>query len=41
MKARKEVYRHSSLLRHALNHQKRVEPTSAEQVLPVTHDHNW
>jgi hypothetical protein len=41
MRARKDVYRHSSMLRHALNHQKRQEPLSAEQVLPVTHEHNW
>ncbi|HET8962112.1 catalase family protein [Nocardioides sp.] len=41
MKARKDVYRHSSLLRHALNHQKRVEPISADVVLPLTHHHNW
>ena len=41
MLARKEVYRHSSLLRHALNHQKRVEPISADVVLPLTHHHNW
>ena len=41
MRARKEVYRHSSMLRHALNHQKRAEPISADVVLPLTHHHNW
>jgi hypothetical protein len=41
MRARKEVYRRSSLLRHALNHQKRAEPLSADDVLPLTHHHDW
>jgi hypothetical protein len=35
MRARKEVYRHSSLLRHKLNRQERTEPSSADQVLAV------
>ena len=34
MRARKEVYRHASVLRHALNHQQRKEPSSADEVLP-------
>lgn len=34
MRARKEVYRHSSVLRHRLNHQERQEPRSADEVLP-------
>jgi hypothetical protein len=36
MRARKEVYRHSSILRHKLNRQERTEPRSADQVLAVT-----
>ena len=32
--ARKEVYRHASVLRHTLNHQQRKEPSSADEVLP-------
>jgi hypothetical protein len=40
MRARKQIYRHSSLLRHALNHQKRAEPLSADEVLPLTHHHH-
>ena len=35
MRARKEVYRHSSILRHKLNQQERTEPRSADQVLTV------
>jgi hypothetical protein len=35
MRVRKEVYRHSSILRHKLNQQERMEPTSADQVLAV------
>jgi len=35
MRARKEVYRHSSMLRHKLNHQERTEPRSADDVLAV------
>ena len=35
MRLRKEVYRHSSILRHKLNHQDRTEPGSADQVLPI------
>jgi len=34
MRVRKEVYRHSSILRHELNRQPRTEPRSADQVLP-------
>jgi hypothetical protein len=34
MRVRKEVYRHSSILRHKLNQQERTEPRSADQVLP-------
>ena len=34
MRARKEVYRHASVLRHTLNHQQRKEPGSADEVLP-------
>jgi hypothetical protein len=34
MRARKEVYRQSSILRHQLNHQERREPRSADEVLP-------
>jgi hypothetical protein len=33
MRARKEVYRHASVLRHMLNHQQRKEPSSADEVL--------
>jgi hypothetical protein len=35
MRVRKEVYRHSSILRHKLNSQERAEPRSADQVLAV------
>ncbi|QYN19000.1 catalase family protein [Amycolatopsis sp. DSM 110486] len=35
MRARKDVYRHSSLLRHQLNQQMREEPHSADDVLPA------
>ena len=35
MRVRKEVYRHSSILRHRLNRQERSEPGSADQVLSV------
>jgi hemoglobin-like flavoprotein len=35
MRVRKEVYRHSSILRHRLNQQPRVEPSTADQVLAV------
>jgi len=35
MRVRKEVYRHSSILRHRLNQQERMEPASADQVLPL------
>jgi hypothetical protein len=35
MRARKEVYRHSSILRHKLNKQQRTEPCSADKVLTV------
>lgn len=41
MRARKEVYRRSSLLRHALHHQRRAEPRSADEVLPLAQDHEW
>ncbi|MEU5849464.1 hypothetical protein [Saccharopolyspora shandongensis] len=34
MRARKEVYRRSSILRHELNQQQREEPRSANDVLP-------
>ena len=34
MRARKEAYRHASVLRHTLNHQQRKEPGSADEVLP-------
>jgi nicotinic acid mononucleotide adenylyltransferase len=34
MRARKEVYRRASVLRHTLNHQQRKEPGSADEVLP-------
>ncbi|MFG2883396.1 catalase family protein [Streptomyces sp. NPDC048297] len=33
MRARKEVYRHASVLRHKLNQQPRTEPRSADEVL--------
>jgi hypothetical protein len=32
MRARKEVYRHSSLLRHQANHQVRKEPKNLAEV---------
>jgi hypothetical protein len=35
MRVRKEVYRHSSILRHKLNQQERKEPQSADQVLAL------
>src|SRR5215472_2931076 len=35
MRVRKEVYRHSSILRHRLNQQERMEPGNADQVLPL------
>jgi hypothetical protein len=35
MRARKEVYRRSSILRHQLNRQQRTEPRGADQVLPL------
>jgi len=35
MRVRKEVYRHSSILRHKLNQQERTEPHSADQVLAL------
>ncbi|MFD9005354.1 catalase family protein [Streptomyces sp. NPDC059582] len=35
MRARKEVYRQSSLARHKLNQQQRTEPRSADEVLPT------
>ncbi len=35
MRVRKEVYRHSSILRHKLNQQERTEPGSADQVLAI------
>jgi len=35
MRVRKQVYRHSSILRHQLNRQQRIEPSSAEDVLTV------
>jgi hypothetical protein len=34
MRARKEVYRRSSIARHNINNQQRVEPRSADDVLP-------
>ncbi|WP_433275661.1 catalase family protein [Pseudonocardia xinjiangensis] len=34
MRARKKVYRHSSILRHKLNEQQRTEPRSADELLP-------
>ena len=36
MRVRKEVYRHSSVLRHNLNRQARTEPHSADEVLPLS-----
>jgi hypothetical protein len=36
MRVRKEVYRHASILRHELNRQRRLEPSSAGQVLPLS-----
>ncbi|MFC6067500.1 catalase family protein [Streptomyces ochraceiscleroticus] len=38
MRARKEVYRQSSIERHKLNQQPRKEPRSADEVLPPAHD---
>ena len=35
MRVRKQVYRHSSILRHQLNRQQRIEPSSADDVLTV------
>ncbi|MFI9028039.1 catalase family protein [Streptomyces sp. NPDC053560] len=35
MRARKEAYRRSSVLRHRLNHQERREPRTADEVLPL------
>ena len=35
MRVRKQVYRHSSILRHQLNRQQRIEPSSADEVLTV------
>ncbi|MFE4016303.1 catalase family protein [Streptomyces sp. NPDC059101] len=35
MRARKEVYRRSSLLRHRLNQQERREPRTADEALPL------
>jgi hypothetical protein len=35
MRARKEVYRHSSILRHKLNRQERAEPRSVDDVLTI------
>ena len=35
MRVRKEVYRHSSILRHKLNQQERSEPHSADELLAV------
>jgi hypothetical protein len=37
MRARKAVYRHSSLLRHKINQQLREEPGNADEVLPAAH----
>ena len=34
MRSRKDVYRHSSILRHKLNQQQRTEPRSADELLP-------
>ena len=41
MRVRKEVYRHSSILRHQLNRQQRIEPSSADDVLTVTPPPSW
>ena len=38
MRVRKEVYRHSSILRHQLNRQQRIEPASADEVLALKLD---
>jgi hypothetical protein len=35
MRVRKEVYSHSSILRNKLNQQERMEPGSADQLLPL------
>jgi len=35
MRVRKEVYRHSSILRHKLNRQQRTEPRGADEVLTL------
>jgi hypothetical protein len=35
MRARKEVYRHSSVLRHQLNKQERREPSSPQEALGI------
>ena len=35
MRVRKEIYRHSSILLHKLNQQDRMEPDTADQVLPL------
>jgi hypothetical protein len=35
MRARKEVYRHSSILRHQLNKQERREPSSPQEALGI------
>jgi len=32
MRSRKEIYRHSSILRHERNHQTRVEPKNVAEV---------
>nr|WSX21476.1 catalase family protein [Streptomyces tubercidicus] len=37
MRARKEVYRHSSIERHKLNQQPRTEPRSADEILGPAH----
>ena len=34
MRARREVYRHSSIQRHKLNQQQRIEPRSVDELLP-------
>ena len=43
MRVRKEVYRHSSILRHKLNQQERTEPHSADELLAVKlgADRSW
>ena len=33
MRVRKEVYRHSSITRHQVNHQPRTEPRSIDEVM--------